>query len=458
MRYVLLTLLCHFLISCSSTEVKEFTPPKIESKIVTLKEAYLYGYPLVTMEMAKRVLTNVKTPNKRGFAPINQFSHQSLLADRELEILDSNPDVLYSSAFLDLSKGPLILSVPHSKERYFSLQVINGWTDIIGTIGTRMNLDQERSYFIHGPGWRGIPPRHMKIIASNTHLNWILGRTYVQDQNDVKKAIRLMQNYSLRPMRSDSPQIVDPQYVNKTPSSLVEKLSGEEFFSLLNILMLKNYSSKEDRPQLERLAKIGVNPGMIFDVDNFTAEEQRYLNELPQVIAQEFIQKEKNAPLAQGWDMNLDSKIGKFGTNYELRAQMAFAHLGIPLLEDAIFPEAKFDSDREPLSGQYKYVLHFNKGQTPPSHAFWSLTSFAGETFSKLDSKRELLYNSDGSLDIYIQNEVPTGNKKQNWLPTPRGIFTIRSRIYWPESKMMNGQWTMPGITKNRELNMADSE
>lgn len=470
MKIALLVFLAHFLLSCSSTKVGEIVPPKKESRIVALKEAYLYGYPLVTMEMARRVLTNVKKPTSEGLAPLNQFSHRSIIPDPQIkELLNPNLDVLYSSAFLDLSQGPLILTVPPPQERYYMIQVMNGWTDIISSIGTRMDLDRERSYFIHGPQWRGIPPKHMKVIASSTNLNWILGRTYVKDKTDLKKATAFMNQYRLRPIRNSGIDRIHPEYLNKTPDSLVEKMTGEEFFNLLNTVMLKNFPYREDRPQLEKLAKIGVGSGLVFNVDNFTPEEQRFLSELPQTVSLELTRAEKNDALLNGWDMNLDPRMGRFGTHYEFRARIALTRLGMPLMEDAVFPEAKIDGDNEPLSGQHKYILHFNKGQDPPSRALWSLTAYganqqlSGNAFNqyKIDNKMELLYNGDGSLDIYIQNEAPAGNRKKNWLPTPRGLFTIQSRIYWPESRMLNGQWAMPVILKNKEVTLpstAESE
>jgi hypothetical protein len=106
------------------------------------------------------------------------------------------------------------------------------------------------------------------------------------------------------------------------------------------------------------------------------------------------------------------------------------------------------------LDGSKQYVLHFDKGQTPPANAFWSLTIYGADDFLvdnpinryTLGDRNNLQYNADGSLDIHIRHDEPEADKKANWLPAPTGAFSLTMRIYWPQASFLNGSWQIPPV------------
>ncbi len=114
------------------------------------------------------------------------------------------------------------------------------------------------------------------------------------------------------------------------------------------------------------------------------------------------------------------------------------------------------DKDNQPLTGKNNYQIHFDKDQLPPVKAFWSITLYNSESFlvqNSLDryalgDRDPLVFNNDGSLDIYIQHESPGKEKESNWLPAPQGSFNLTMRLYWPESKVLDGSWTPPAIER----------
>ncbi len=115
------------------------------------------------------------------------------------------------------------------------------------------------------------------------------------------------------------------------------------------------------------------------------------------------------------------------------------------------------DSDDEPFDGSSRYVLHFGKGQTPPTNVTWSVSIYDPDGFYvpnainryNLSSWMPLEYNPDGSLDIYIQAESPGADKEANWLPAPAsGTFNLVVRNFWPKPAMFDGSWRMPGVEK----------
>jgi hypothetical protein len=125
-------------------------------------------------------------------------------------------------------------------------------------------------------------------------------------------------------------------------------------------------------------------------------------------------------------------------------------------MEDAIFPFCFYDKNGNTLNGANKYVLHFEKGKTPPGKAFWSITLYDSDGYFinnsinryALGDRSYLKTNADGSLDIYVQKENPANDKLSNWLPAPDGDFNFTLRVYWPKEEMLNGTWTTPGIVK----------
>jgi hypothetical protein len=123
--------------------------------------------------------------------------------------------------------------------------------------------------------------------------------------------------------------------------------------------------------------------------------------------------------------------------------------LGANLAKDAVYPTAFVDDDGKPLTGENRYVIHFDKLQMPPAKAFWSITMYDAESFFvenpinryNIAAWMPLNYYEDGSLDIYLQKDSPGKDKEANWLPAPAGKFSVTLRIYWPDESVLDGKW-----------------
>ena len=146
-----------------------------------------------------------------------------------------------------------------------------------------------------------------------------------------------------------------------------------------------------------------------------------------------------------GWELARD--LGRYGTRYAYRAAWTFTAVGGNLVEDALYPLARFDAEGAPLTGANKYELHFTKGQIPPVNAFWSLTAYDPDSYlvpnplnrySRGD-RDKLKTGKDGSLTLYIQNKSPGEGKEDNWLPVPEGGFSVALRLYWPKKEVLGG-------------------
>src|SRR5262245_35271329 len=171
-----------------------------EEAVAIATEAYIYGYPLVTMEMTRRVMTNAAEP-KDNHAPMGQFYLKRTYPDASFrDVTAPNADTLYSVAWLDLSKEPYIFSLPDQKDRYYLMPMLDGWTNVFQVPGTRTTGDKAQKYAITGPGWKGKLPEGVKQLKSPTNMVWILGRTYCTGTpEDYKACHAVMDKYDLRP-------------------------------------------------------------------------------------------------------------------------------------------------------------------------------------------------------------------------------------------------------------------
>jgi hypothetical protein len=292
----------------------------------------------------------------------------------------------------------------------------------------------------------------------------MIGRVQVNSAADGKDVVvPLERKIKLTPLASygkpfTAPKgTVDPNVSKASPNEQLENMNITDFFNYVNTLMVANPPAAADAPVLAEFAKIGVGPGMKFDPTAFDSITLAALNKIPGQVVNSI--KEGMAkglkPPVNGWSMAFEG-VGNYGTNYQLRAAVSYAGLGANIPEDAIYPSCAVDSDGNPLDGANAYVIHFEKGKTPPVNAFWSLTMYDNDGYFTanpinryaIGDRNPLKTNSDGSLDIYIQNVSPGKDKENNWLPCPKGSFNLLLRMYWPKEEVLKGQWTPPGVQK----------
>lgn len=426
-------------------------------------EAYIYGYPLVTMEMTRRVMTNVATP-QGSHAPMGQFLRMRKYPDASFkDVTAPNADTLYSTAWIDLAKEPYILSLPDMDGRYFLMPMLSGWTDVFEVPGKRTTGTKAQTYLITGPHWTGKTPDGVKELKAPTNMVWILGRTYCTGTpEDYKACHAVMDQYDLRPLsaygKTFTPSAGKVDLAVETKMAVrdqVHQLDAVAYFTLLAKLMKDNPPAQADRAMVEKLSKIGITPGKDFDSEKLTAAAAK---SIPKAAQEKIMGHFKQA----GNDLNgwtFTTKAGIYGTDYLQRALISAIGLGANRPQDAVYPTSSVDADGLPYSGANQYVIHFPKGQTPPANAFWSITMYDGDYFFvdnplnkyTVSPRNELQYNADGSLDISIQHESPGKDKESNWLPAPKGNFVLMMRLYWPKEaapSIIDGSWKPSGVKR----------
>jgi hypothetical protein len=423
--------------------------------------AYLYFYPLVTMGITRRVGTNVEAGKIPGFGPPNMFhSFTAFPAADFKSVVRPNFDTLYSSAFLDLTKEPVIVSAPDTNGRYYLLPMLDMWTDVFASPGWRTTGTQAGNFLITPPGWTGDTPSGMTRIDAPTPYVWIIGRTKTDGPRDYDAVHKIQAGYKITPLSQNySPPTVtiDPSVDMKTPPKVqVDTMPAEKYFAYAAELLKVNPPHITDQPMIAQLKKIGIEPGKSFDLNNAAPAVRKALENAPSDAQQLMAWKMPTlARVVNGWSMNTDT-MGVYGNYYLKRAIITQWGLGANPPEDAIYPPNLGDETGKPLDGANKYTLHFERGETPPANAFWSVTLYDAEGFQvanplnrfNLSSWMPLKYNADGSLDLYFQNESPGADKEVNWLPAPIGAFNLLMRLYAPRSEALTGKWNPPPVTR----------
>ncbi len=434
-------------------------------------DAYIYGYPLVTMEMTRRIMTNVAKPEGTR-APMGQFLRMREYPNAAFrDVTAPNADTLYSTAWLDLAQEPYVLSLPDMDDRYFLMPMLDGWTTVFEVPGKRTTGTKAQTYAITGPFWRGALPTGITQLKSPTNLAWILGRTYCTGTPEDYKAVHaVMDKYTLVPLSAYGKPYtapvgaVDSSIDMKTPvRDQVNALSIAEYFNLLATLMKTNPPATADAAMIAKMSRIGVVPGTPFALTDLDLTVAAALEQVSGQAVQKIMANFKAAGrFEHGWMFT--TKTGIYGTDYLTRATIAAIGLGANRPQDAVYPTSEVDADGQPYNGANKYVMHFEKGAgveggVPPVNAFWSITMYNAAYFFvenplnkyTVSPRDNLKYNADGSLDLYIQNESPGADKEANWLPAPKDRFILMLRMYWPKEtppSIIDGTWAIPPVKK----------
>jgi len=350
-----------------------------------------------------------------------------------------------------------VLSVP-AADRYFMLPMLSLWSDVFAVPGTRTTgRDSARTFLVAGPGWSGSVPAGMELIKSPTLYVWIIGRTQTNGKADYANVHKLQDAYKLtllsawgKPDVAPPPGTVDPNIDMQTPPPVqVDRMNADTFFARFAEALKSNPPNQADYPTLHRLERVGIKPGQSFDLSAAPASI-RTAFERGMADARARLSDEARKASGSGWSYRTDG--GAYGVDYLFRATIANWGLGYNLPQDAIYPSVAADSDGRALDGRNAYVLHFDKGKLPPVGAFWSVTAYDPDGYfipntinrQAIGDRDKLVFNADGSLDLYIQSESPGVDKEGNWLPVGKGPFNLLMRLYWPKQEVVDRSWTPP--------------
>jgi hypothetical protein len=371
------------------------------SLVTSATDAYIYGLAPVLANISEQIATHVSSPHDAtAQAPVGQFSSAPTFppAGNGL-IVRPNADTLYSTAWLNLAKGPIVLHTPDTGGTFDLFQFLDAYTNTFGGIGTRTTGDGAQNVLLVGPGWHGTAPEGLSVVQSPTDTVWIIGRIAVQENAQgapqYAPVHALQAQLSLTPLDKYHPgkTYTPPAYVevqsltpgiseSKTADQNVLGLTAEEYFTELSRVLKNNPSPAADQPILQELAQLDLAPWQTFHWSALSEAQKTALKDGLLLGEQRLVQDGKsNVGVTEitstHWAERLrDGQIGDYGTNYDARAVIAYGGLGANLPEDAIYPSTSVDSNGVGLTGANDYVIHFAANQLPPAGAFWSLTVY----------------------------------------------------------------------------------
>ncbi|MGV0992423.1 MAG: DUF1254 domain-containing protein [Mycobacterium sp.] len=460
-----LAVLLVMITGCGSTGQAPISTLTTEQVRAIAKEAYIYGFPMVdSYRIQNAYFINPNSPEYKG-AWNSVHSVARVFTPADTAVQTPNSDTPYSMLGADLRTEPLVLMVPPmEKERYYSLQFIDGYTANFAYVGSRTTGNDGGVYLLAGPDWKGEKPEGVKdVIKADTDFVLVAYRTQLFGPEDLDNVKKIQAGYKAEPLSTFAEKPAParaPAVYWPTPLSINDEKTSLRFFDLLDFQFTYAPVLESETDIRARFASIGLNGEGTFSSDKLSPE-----------MAAAF-----KAGMADAWaEFNTfkkdkvdtgEVKSGQlFGTREELNGnylyRMAGAVIGIYANSnaEAMYPVLSTDSDGAPLTGANNYTLTFPAGQLPPANAFWSVTMYKMPESLLVDNPinryvinspmlPDLTTNPDGSLTIYVQNSSPGADKEANWLPAPEGPFTIFMRVYWPKPEALDGSWQPPKLVK----------
>jgi hypothetical protein len=411
----------------------------------TTRDAVIQTLPLFEM-MRMRAATTARRHATHGFAAadrasplrwVNQFTHtHRKLGPDDREVVSPNNDTVYSNAWLDLSQGPVVIDTPDMGDRYWTLGLLDAWTNPFAYVGRRTTGNRPRRTLVHGPGWTGTAPAGIThVIAAPGQDVWLIGRVLVDEVPGDVDAVRSLQ-LQFR----------------------MQRLDGSDAAMRVDARLDGHSAAVPDAPLFasvvdEALARNPVPAGESLVWSAGGGEDLARV--LPQVY-EELRAADQPRALGGGWALPVAVRTHWDG-DLLTRARVARNLIGALGIEEAMYPTAEVDSEGRPLDGAHAYELRFPAGGGPRVGAFWSLTMYRRSDclfvanpiarYSVGDRTPGLRFEADGSLAIRLQAVDPGPGR--NWLPAPVGErFYVVLRLYQPQHDHLAFRYDYPPLRR----------
>jgi len=394
-------------------------------------------------------------------APPNRLAMLTdYVSPEERSVACPNQDVVYGIGALALDLSPVVVQVPDFGDRFWVYQAVDLRTDSFVQLG-KMYGTTPGFYLLVGPDWKGEVPKGItKVFHCPTCTGMIAPRVAQNDTPEDKQAIQsVLPGIMIYPLAefdgtmktkdwANLPQLPAPpagdeetqwvlpeKFVDELPAVLADAPPppGEEarYAQVLAVLAAAQYD-----PALKQAMTAGAKEAdellvkPLFQFHNYGQQLPFYWSTI--------------------------SNESAFGTDYFTRTAVAKSNILVNSPAETKYFYQDLDDHGARLNDTNRYTVTFAKGATPPVNGFWSLSIYNEHHFFVKNSinrfsigtkTQDLKLNADGSLTIFVQAEAPTDqNQLANWLPAPKGNFSLYVRAYWPKPSILDGSWTPPAV------------
>src|ERR1700736_5272270 len=349
----LILCLCLGAVAASAAPVQAAPITEQEAHAIAT-DAYVYFYSLLSMDVTRKQFTNIEPGKELRKGPMNMFVSVPEYPPADFKgVVRSNFDTLYSIAWLDLTKEPMIVSAPDTGGRYYLLPMLDMWSDVFASPGWRTTGTTAATYIVTPPGWRPDLrdkfidefklPKDTQRIEAPTPYVWIIARTKTDGPADYDAVHKIQAGYKTTPLsefgKPPKPVEVkiDPSVDMKTPPKIqVDTMTAGVYFPQAAELLKLPPPHITDEPIIAQMKKIGIEAGKSFDIGKLDPAVQRALETAPQDGLKLMAWKVPTlARAANGWSMNTDT-MGVYGNYYLKRAMVSQVGLGAKLPADSI--------------------------------------------------------------------------------------------------------------------------
>jgi len=426
-----------------------------------LREAFIYTFPVHDLAQVRWQIT--QNPQNRNRVPVNGLLHYRRLLDhRARTVTQPNNDTLYSLSYLALHGGPMLLRLPDMGERYYSIALLDIFTNNFACIGNRTTGSEAAEFLLAGPDWSGDAPAGARLIRCPSNDVWLLGRLLVDGEHDLQAVHASQDAIRLEPVGSRVGTRVGSQEGPQDTGGggLLETVPDEadpaRYLDLVNEVLGRNPVPDDERALVASFAEVGIRPGHRHAYGDLPTPIQQAWRALLPALRKELARTPGfgNGSESGPWQSGPDH-LGNFGKDYTYRAHVSLIGLGALERAEAIYATCVNDAAGERLDGARAYRLHIPPAM--PVDAFWSLSMYEfapdGRRFFTEnpigrytigDRTPGLQVNADGSIDLWLQHARPEPAREANWLPAPAGRFSLTLRYYHPREALLSRRFEQP--------------
>jgi hypothetical protein len=423
-------------------------------------EVFLNGIPMTSLEGLRAGHETMGVTN----------SNQMLLADQLLDsdplFLTGNTDTVYCSGFLDLERdGPTVVEIPAGcgpgtvNDAFFRFVIDMG--------APGPDRGQGGAYLLLPPQYEGEVPEGYFVAKSPSYVNWVILRGFLVDGKPDAANTMFKTGVKIYPLKDKAapPQMEFISFSKKYFNTV--HANNYEFYEELNRVIQREPVEMLDPEIRGLIASIGIVKGKLFAPDErmrkILTDAVAVGNATARAISFESREPETYFYEGKSWFTGfvggdyrwlrdggvggrlLDARTLFFYLATVNTPAMALKMVGVG---SQYACNAK-DKDGNYLDGSKNYKL--NIPADPPAKDFWSVVIYDPQTRSELQTSQpfpsknnkrdDLIYNEDGSVDLYFGPNPPEGFEK-NWTQTVsgKGWFAIL-RLYGPMEPWFDKTW-----------------
>ena len=425
-------------------------------------QAVVYGYPIVKNATVRYNM--IERPSGQADMPLNSWFHSRRASDATDKLHSSvTPDLLYSAAWFDVSKEPVVLSVPDSPRLYDSIQMMEMYSDIFAYLGTRASGGKSGKHVLVGPNWSGEKPAGIDtIIRAPQNTGMLLLRTGILDRKALAHSYKVQDSVTIT--RLSKWQAGDASV--ETARDVIDPVAPPAalpLFATMNRAMTESPPPAKDAPLVAMMNGVGIGPGQSTDFAALDPSTRKGLQRA-MIDGLAFLKEVSvsggNTKRVNQWAYGQKNwgRTAKDNDVLTRSANQSFSGMQEHWIEEVVKLRAHHDGDGNLLDGSTgRYVLRFAPGQIPEAKSFWSVTLYNEEydlvdnglrRYSRGSVDKDMRFDKDGGLTFYLQSDPPAKRDMANWLPIPKGKFNLFLRAYLPGEALLDQSYAPPPVRK----------